>query len=300
MPRDVKPQTARKVRLEDVDRGVKSWFSRVVQSKVTSPDGNRKEVSVVFSAGERWVTSADKQGIRDRDGRLILPAIEISRPGFLMSDNMTALGVNVPTMQVSKLVSPKTAMLSELDLARPVSTRRLRDGAVYDVYTVPFPANGTMPYNVKVQAQYIQQMNEIVEKLVYNLEFFDVPSFVIELDGDHRPTGIPTGQGETELAPADHQRFDIRRPLSEHYVVGYIEGDFGDQSNLAEFTDQERIIEMQFTFKVPVALMLDPEGERPAVQRERTAFTLELGDEKCHFVDDPNMLELIFGPDKPK
>lgn len=294
------PPSVREVRLEDVDRGVKAWFKRVVQAQVDDPGGGKRDVHVTFSSGERWVAAADKQGIRDKDGRLILPVIEISRNGFDMSDNMTALGVNQPTMQIARRISPKTNRLKNLDQSRPISERRLRDGAVYEIYTIPFPINGTMPYRVRIQAQYTQQMNAIVEKLLFNLEFFDVPSFLIELDADHRPAGIPDGRGRSELLPSDHQKFDQRKPPDGYYVVGYLQGNLNDEGNLREFTDQERIIELSFEFKVPVALMVDPSGERPAVQRELTAFHIEMGVEECHHVDSIDELDIIFGPDGVK
>lgn len=299
MPPLVRPAGGRLLRLEDVDRGVKAWFNSIVSGKVSDPageKGSRRDVHVTFAAGERWVAAADRQGVRDKDGQLILPVIEVSRQGFSMEDNMTALGANVPTMQIARLVSPKTAQLAAADDIRPISQRRLRSGAVYDIYTIPFPVNGTMPYKVRVQTQYQQQMNELVEKMLYNLEFFDVPSFLIEIDGDPRPQGLPTGLGSTEKLPADHQRFGARHPLSSHYVVGYVDGSLADEGNFDEFTDQERIIQLQFGFKVPVALQLDPEGERPAVQKETTAFRVELEAEECHFVDSSEQLDAIFGP----
>jgi hypothetical protein len=44
--------------------------------------------------------------------------------------------------------------------------------------------------------------------------------------------------------------------------------------------------------------MLDPEGERPAVQVQRTAFGLSLGREEAHVIDDPAEADRIFG--RPK
>lgn len=300
MPTRPLPPTARSVRLEDVDRGVKAWFRRVTQPQVNDPLGGKRDVHVTFSSGERWVSAANKSGIRDKDGMLILPVIEISRAGFDMSENMTALGINQPTVQVARLVSEKTGRIKNNDSLRPIGERRLRNGAVYEVFTVPFPISGVMPYKVRIQTQYTQQMNEIIEKLLFNLEFFDVPCFLIELDTDGRSAGIADGKGSTELLPADHQRFSVRPPLDVYYVVGYVDGSINDQGNMQEFTDQERIIELSFSFNVPVALMLDPSGERPAVQRELTAFHVELGGETCHPVDSLEELDIIFGPDGVK
>lgn len=295
MPPRVAPITARTIRMEDVDRGVKRWFSHVAEPSVSTVDGGRRKVPVKFSAGERWVASADRQGIRDRNGQLILPVLHISREGFDPTGGQTALGSNVPRLQVARLVSPKTADLANLDKARPISQRRLRDSAVYEIVTVPFPTVGKMSYKVSIQSSTMQQMNEIQEKILSRLEFFDVPSFVISLTGDERQEGISQGEGSTELQAHDDSPYGSRPPLSDYYLVGYLDGDWSDQGNLDEFTDQERIIELSFNFSVPTALMLDPEGTKPAVQVEQTAFGVQMGDEEVHVVDDPSELDKIFG-----
>ncbi len=293
MPPEIRPADARLIRIEDVDGAVKNWFDRVLDVHVTSPQGDRRKVAVKFASGERWVAAADRQGIRDRDGRLILPVIQIRRVGIDPTSNMTGLGSNVPRIQVSRLISPKTSDLANLDDSRPISSRRLRDSAVYDVYTIPFPADVGFNYKVRVQTQTQTHMNEFIEKLMDELEFFNVPSFVISLADNTREAGLKTGDGSSETEPESHSQYESRKPLSYYYVVGYIDGNIGDEGNMDEFTDQERIIQLQFTFKVPVALMLDP-----AVQRERTAFGITILDEDVHVVDDPLDADRIFGREK--
>lgn len=298
MPPRERPPTARTIRIEDIDRGVKQWFENVLDAHVLTPQKELRKVTVKFSSGERWVASADKQGTRDRDGRLILPIIHITRTGIDLTNQRTALGSNVPRVQIAKLVSEKTADLSNLDSSRPISNRRLRDSAVYDVWTIPYPSDSSMTYKVQIQAQYQTHINEIIEKMLHRLEFFTVPTFVIPLTTEHRDVGIPTGEGSTELEPPIDSDYSLRKPLDDYYVVGYIDGDISDSGNLEEFTDQERILQLQFGFWVPTALMLDPRGERPAVQRTRTAFGITLGDEEVHFVDDPADADKIFGRGK--
>ncbi len=298
MPPVVRPPTNRELRLESVDRGVKSWFEEYVAGTVQTPEGEVRKIAVIFSSGERWVAATDQRGIRDRDGRLILPVVSIKRTGIDPVNNMTALGANVPTLQISRRVADKRSQIANLDLTRPISQRRMHNrAAVHDIYTIPFPFNGTLHYQAVIQAQYTHHMNEIVEKIVSGLEFFDVPSFVFDVEhGTDPEPAIKDGKGSTELSSPQHAEFELRPPLDRYYFVGYFDGDFGDSGNFDEFTDQERIVETKFTFKVPVALMLDPAGNRPAVQKQTTAFAVTLGDELSISVDDPGELDLIFGP----
>lgn len=297
MPPDVHSAGGRPIRIEDVDRAVKLWFDKDVDANVDDQRGAPRKVPIIFSSGERWVASSDERGIRDRDGRLILPVISIHRMSIDPINNMSALGANVPRMQISRLVAPKSADLSNADKMRAISTRRLNASAVYEITTIPFPFTGLARYEVVLQAQYIHQVNSIVEKMMAQLEYYDVPNFVMKIDGDGRREAVPDGIGQSELQSERTVAFDDRIPITGPYVVGYFDGDFGDSGNLQEFTDQERIVEMKFNFKVPVVLQLDPDGNEPAVQKQLTAFSVSLGDEQVCFVDDEEELDLIFGPD---
>lgn len=277
---------------------MKRWFERVVDAHVKSPQGDRRRVAFTFASGERWVAAADRQGIRDRDGRLILPVIQVRRTGLDPVHHRGALGTDVARLQIARLVSEKQAEYANLDSQRPLSDRRLRGGSVYDVYTIPFPRQGVLSYRVRMQAQYQTQVNEVVEKLHSVLDFSSVPSFVISLADDVRTQGVPTGAGSTEMAHGRSAPFESRPPLRTNYVVGYLDGQIGDEGNLDEFTDQERILQLTFNFTVPATFVLDPEGTEPAVQVERTAFRVDLSDERVHFVDDPAELDRIFGGTK--
>lgn len=294
MPPRERPPTYRELRLEDIDRAVRDWFDRRVDAHVSDPvAGERRKVPVLFASGERWVTGRDERGVRDKDGMLILPVMTLRRKSVDPVNGMLGLGSNVATLQVARFVSPATSQLANLDQSRPLSQRRLRQSAVYDIHTVPFPFNGIVSYEVVVQAQYITQVNAITEKFISRLEFYDVPTFVVPVP--YRPMeGERGGDGQSEVDASEHIPYEARGPLDDYYVVGYLEGDFGEDGNLEEFTDQERIVRTSFTFRVPTALTLDPEGTRPAAQVVRTAFGLTLGEERIVRFDSQEELDAFF------
>jgi hypothetical protein len=294
MPPEVKPIDARLIRIEDIDGGVKKWFKRVLDLQLKGPQGDRQPVTVKFMSGERWVAAADREGVRDKDGRLILPLVQIGRISIDPQHNRTGLGANVPRLTVAKLVSEQSSQLANLDQSRPISARRFLDTAVYDIYTVPFPSNNNLVYKVRIQAQFQTHINEVLEKILYHLEFYNVPSFVISLADDERQRGIQRGQGSTELIPEDHAIYDERDPLTDYYVVGYIDGEISDEGNSDDFTDQERILQQTFTFTVPTVLMLDPVGDTPAVTHQTSAFGITLGVEVAHRLDSRVDLDRIF------
>jgi hypothetical protein len=293
------PMKIRTIRIEDIDRGMKQWFERVVDARVQSPQGDRRAVAVRFSAGERWVAATDRRALRDRDGKLILPILQISRVSVDPTRNISALGTSVPRMRFATLVSEKTSDLQNLDQMRPLSSRRIMDSAVYDVFTVPFPLHNTVSYEVSIVAQYQHHMNEIVEKVESMLDFTSVPSFTVSLSAGARPPPIRAGLGSTELGVRRESAFDARPILDDYYVVAFIRDRITNGGTATgESTDQEQLFETKMSIEVSTVLMLDPEGERPAVQVERTAFGISFGGESVHVVDDPADIDRIFGRKK--
>lgn len=268
------------ITLETIDQAVKDWFDRTVDAHVTHPNGDRKKVSVGWSAGERWVSGRQRKGIRDNNGVLILPIISIRRSGIEPSPTMSALGTETPVLQVAKRITQKTNNLVNLMAKREGQFRTPAQPVVYEVTTIPFPDRNILTYEVQVQAQYIVQMNTILEKVFHELDI--AKSFVAPFDNDGRHPQI----GED---------FEKRKKIDRDYVVGFFDSTVNDGGNFEEFTDQERIVRWNTTIRVPAVLQLDPEGEKPSIQTVRTAFGLNFSEERIKFVDNPDDLIKIFG-----
>lgn len=286
-----RPENYRTIELEDVDRAIFKWFDETVDAHVTGPQGERVKVPVSFASSERWVSSKERKGLRDKDGRMILPLIGIRRRSVDPNNSMLALGSNVPRLQLSRRVSNATSPRKNLREERPVSQRG-QDGAIYDIYTIPFPFNGLAIYELIIQTQKHSHMNAILQKIMSSLEFYDVPCFVAPIAGDNRKDSLPTQT--TEFVAREDSPFESRPTIDGYYVVGYLDNEVSDSGNLDEFTDEERIIRFDSSFRVPVYLQMDPEGTREPVQVERTAFAVKFKEETVGFVDDPYELELLF------
>jgi len=268
------------ITLETIDQAIKDWFDLTVDSHVNFPNGERKKVAVGFSSGERWITARQKKGVRDNNGVLILPIVSIRRSGIEPTPSMSALGTETATLQISKRITAKTNALQNLNVTRDPAHRTPAKPILYEVTTIPFPDRSIITYEVQVQAQYILQMNSILEKMFHELDISK--SFVAPFDnnGRHAPVG---------------EHFESRKKLSKSYVVGFFDTTVSDGGNFEEFTDQERIVRFTTTVRVPAVLQLDPEGEKPSIQIERTSFLLNFGTENTTFVDDPTDADKIFG-----
>lgn len=268
------------VTLETIDQAVFDWFDKTVDAHVEQPNRTLAKVRTTMAAGERWITAREKKGIRDDNGVLILPIIALRRSGIEPSPQMSALGTETPNLQFAKRISQKTNDLFNLHAARDPARRTPPKPVVYEVYTIPFPDRSILTYEIQVQAQYITQMNAILEKMFHELDMGK--SFVAPFLNDHRHPPI----GED---------FEKRKPLDRGYVVGFFDASISDAGNFEEFTDQERIVRFSTSIRVPAVLQLDPSGEKPAVKVERTSFGLGFSEEKVTFVDDPEEMDKIFG-----
>jgi hypothetical protein len=61
-----------------------------------------------------------------------------------------------------------------------------------------------------------------------------------------------------------------KRKGNSYYFVGFRDGSISPQSNVEEFSAQERIIKYTYTIKVPAYFMLDPKDEALAYGRNKS------------------------------
>lgn len=269
--------------IRSIDQAVRDWFDKTVAARVKGLDGEMVKVPIVFSQGERWAIGRTKGALRDENGVLMLPVISIRRTSIDPDPSQLALGVQTENITIAKRVDPKTGDLQALEELKPPSQRLPYPPAVYDVYSIPFPDRSIMDYQLTVQTQYISQMNEVLQSI---WRMFDIQrSFVIPIENDGRKP--PRANGYRDPSP-------IGRP----YVVGFFEDSYSDSGNFEEMTDGERVIKYNTSFRVPAALSTSPDGTEPLVRVERTAYKVVIPEENVRFVDTPEELDEIFGPER--
>lgn len=267
------------ITIETIDQAIYDWLNKTVDSHVEHPNGDRKKVHVTMASGERWVTGRQRKGIRDRNGLIILPVISLRRTGVTLDPSMSAMSLETPNLQISRIISDKTNAIANISEKR-LSSFKIKDPVIYEVTTIPFPKRSIMTYELLIQTQYIVQMNTIIEKLFNSLDI--QKSFIAPFDNDN----LHVQSGED---------FELRKKLPGRYIVGFIEESLSASDNFEEFTDQERIVKYSTSIRVPSMLQLNPEGVKPAISVKRTSFKLGFGEESFTFVDDPVELEKIFG-----
>lgn len=275
------------ITIEDVDQSIFDWFDRIVDVHVEFPTREVRKVPVVFGSGERWSTNtaAKERGYRDKNGVLILPIISLRRTSMVRDRSRSALGTETKRLTFSKRIDGKTSLVQNAISARTLPNQASKEKVVYEVTSIPFPDWFITNYEVVVQTQYIKQMNEVIEK-VFN-------SFSLQ-----NQLVAPLAMSRFESDP-DTTEFEDRKLMEGYYFVGIVEGDMSDTGNFEEFTDQERIVRYTFGITVPTYLQLDPQGTRPAIQTQETAFDIRFSDENVCFVDSQTELDTVFRYKRP-
>lgn len=225
------------VEIEDVDSAVFDYFDKKLALTVEGADGRRK-VPVTYASGERWKLIR-KNNFRDEHGTVVLPIISVNRINIDKTPGFGGLGQQVDSITVSSQLHSKTANIQNLLNQRNFNNfpEVRKDVVVRDYLTIPFPKFVTVFYEVTIWTQYQTQMNEIMEKVFYNQDY-RTDSFILPLsyDGDK-----PDKEG--------------------YYFTAFREGVITPETNVKEFTDQERILKYVFTIKVAAYLILNPKDE---------------------------------------
>lgn len=231
------------VTIETVDGSLYDYFDKKIALQADSERG-RVKVPIIFASGERWKIIRDNKGLRDDNGTLILPLVTIRRVNIDRTPGFGGMAQEVPEVTVSKIIHPKTGNIQNLVKARnAINFVEPKRDPVIETLTIPYPDFCNIFYEITIWTQFQAQMNEILEKIFYSYNIRD--SFVIPVDYDGKE---PKGDG--------------------YYFVGFREGDLPSQSNVEEFTDQERIIKYTYNVKIPAYLILDPKDEALSYGRE--------------------------------
>lgn len=276
------------IQIEDVDQSLYDWFDIKLDIHVETPTHELKKVPIVYASGERWSTARDERGIRDKNGLLILPIISVRRASIDRSaKDKLALGTEQGRFQIARRIDPKTNVLQNALGSRVASSRKKNDKAIYEITTIPFPDWFVTNYEIVIKTQYTTQMNEVIQKIFSNLDVQS--SFVMPLNASNADD---SGNHDGE--------FDSRTPLKGYYFVGFVDTDFSDTGNFEEFTDTERIVQYSFSVLIPTYLLLDSQGNRPAIQTELTSYELQFADENVTFHDNEEDLDDFFSFKKPK
>ena len=282
--------------IEDIDRAVFELFDLKLNFQVTQK-GESKKVPVVFAAGERFALTRRKNPIRDKNNALILPVISVMRGDIDFSSDMggkkTAIAFREqPSYTIKKRLSKRDREYQNIinkqgisnqdnvsakknfinnDIvpgndAHPGTIASRRNGNansfiangdritlkedirnnIFEIIDIPYPEFISISYDVIFWTQYLTQSNEMMETLLLNFE----------------------GQGE-EITMKTSAGFEL---------VAFFKPPFSNNSNLDNYSDDERIIKHTISFTVPGYILNPKHPGLPNLVRSYTsAPTIDFG-----------------------
>ena len=173
-----------------------------------------------------------KEPLRDRQGALVLPLVSIMRTGIDQSAEK-GIGPGVGSITLRKRLAQEDrvykklanqsglknqdGIVGEAGVTKP--TLELTNKNVYEVITMPNPRFFKATYEITFWAQYLQQMNNIIEALITSYNNSTARSFKIETD-------------------------------KGYWFVASVESGISDSNNFDGYVDDERVIKTSITMEV--------------------------------------------------
>lgn len=158
--RDTDAQKNVTISLDDIDAVI---LLQLEQLQLQVEDqGKVIKVPFFYGSPERWVSAQRDGYIRDKQGKIILPAIVLKRTN---SENDTSLQFfnRYLTTSVMKLYSEKNAYTQ-------FSTIAGQNAPINEVFNVVMPKHMVLTYHFIVWTSSVEQMNKLVEKISFNTQ----------------------------------------------------------------------------------------------------------------------------------
>ena len=254
--------------LEDIDQALFNFINDEL-NVFCETNGGFKKVPVIFSSPERAFTIKDNPDLRPNGRTLEFPLIAIVRGQMLNNPtNKGRYGVYIPpyfgfykkggSIPIARMVNQQesteranlTAQKRYKQNTFPFDNKKL----VYDTLYVPMPTFVEVTYEIKMIAEFQQQMNQIIASMMGR---FSTPvAFKIEHEGNvYEAFGDETftNEGNNSGLELEERIFKSTTTLT---VLGYIIGE-------------------------------DKNSETPAVVRRQSAAEVTIGRERAVLADDP-------------
>ena len=151
------------VGLMDMDSSILYYFNNIIKPEV---EENKEKVKVpcIYASPERWV-SIQKQGyLRDKKNQIIVPLIVFKRTAMEKNQDIPIDKVDANKPRNFYSFQKKYSKFNRYDKFSVL--QELSPGREY--YNVAMPDYVTLTYEFTIFTSYIEQMNKIIEKIMYS------------------------------------------------------------------------------------------------------------------------------------
>ena len=218
------------VTLMDVDSAIVFYFENVIKPSVLE-NGENIKVPIMYASPERWKAIQRDGFMKDKKRQIITPVIAYRRTSIAKDDSLPQdkLDANKPNMFYT--FEKKFSNVNRYDnFSTQIGLLPQRE-----YYNVAFPDYVTLSYDFTIWTSYIEQMNKIVEKIVYS-----EGAYWGDPDKMRFRSSIDTFTDATEIG-------DVERLVRTTFTVtlrGYLlpEGNFDHRSTTQKFLTPKKVI----------------------------------------------------------
>jgi hypothetical protein len=151
------------VTLIDIDSSILFYFDKVIQPSVED-NGENVKVPIMYASPERW-NSIKKQGfMRDKKRQVITPVVVYRRTSVTKDETVPQDKLDANNPHMFYTFQKKFSQENKYDkFSQQIGLLPQRE-----YYNVMMPDYVTISYDFIIWTSYIEQMNSIVEKIVYS------------------------------------------------------------------------------------------------------------------------------------
>ena len=151
------------VTLMDMDSSILYYFNEVIKPSVED-NGENVKVPVMYASPERWKSITKDGFIRDKKQKVITPVIVYRRTGLEKDESLPVDKLDANNPRHFYTFQKKFSTTNRYDnFQTQIGTIPQRE-----YYNVMLPDYVTLTYDFIIWTTYIEQMNKIVERVVYS------------------------------------------------------------------------------------------------------------------------------------
>ena len=271
-PSIVKEEILAPSTIETIDRAFFNYVNTDLNIFATTNKGFKK-VPVIWVSGERAHHVKENKERRDLTDTFILPAITIERKGIRkdLADKAPVFGDPLSLEQhdgrggvvtiARRIKQDKTSNFAAADsyrLNKQLNFPRPNKKVVYQTISIPLPVYIYADYVINIQAEYQQQINEIITPFVSIGAALN--HFFIKEEG--------------------------------HVYEGFVQQGFTSENNISDPSEEERKYQTQIEFEILGYLIgSDKNEERQKIVYRESVVDIKIGRERVIMGDVPTQTD---------
>lgn len=233
--RDTDEQKNFTISFYDIDEAI---LTQLEQLQIQVVDqGKQVKVPIFFGPPERWVSAQRDGYMRDKQGKIILPAMILKRSN---SENDQSLAFFNRYLGASAM-----KLYSEKNKYTQFNLLTGQNAPVNEVYNIVVPKHMVMSYHCIIWTAYVEQMNQVMQTLAVNTQDYWGSRkgfrFRVQVDGGYTHN--------VELTAGDERMVKTEFDLTTH---GYILPDSITYFDRHKMTTQKRLTPKKFIMGMEV------------------------------------------------